>query len=137
MQLMDKALAHTGAGTASMMRAQTAMVAVALHLARRLTKPPAAQLRSMPPNSLCRHNQPCRRSELRAAQAPAIRIKTVVGNPGTKMPTTPMHRLATAPSSSSHRSRGLRMGQYAGGALLCSGGAGARGSDMAQLCICR
>ena len=135
MQPIDSALAQVGAGTSSMMAAHTAMVADALHLARRLTKPPAAQLRSMPPNTGWRHSQACSRAELRAAQAPAIRMKTVVGSPGTKMPITPMQRLATAHSSSNQRSSGLRMGQYTGlrSRVGSAGKAGARGSGMAAI----
>ena len=105
------ARAHTGMGASSTMAAHTAIVAAALHLARRLTKPPAAQLRSMLPNRRCCHSHACMRGELRAAQAPAISTNTVVGKPGTKMPITPMAKLAMAPSSSNQRSTGLRIGQ--------------------------
>ena len=96
MQPIALARAHQGAATYNNTRAHNAIMALALHLARRLTQPPRAQSRSMEPNSGCCQSQTCRRGELRAAAQPANKMKTVVGSPGTKMPMIPSIRLSTA-----------------------------------------
>ena len=105
-------------GAAKNNRTADALIsAVALHLARRLTQPPLAQLRSIRPNSGWYQSHACRRGELRAAAHAAIKIKTVVGKPGTKMPITPNAKHSTAPISSNQRSG-------AGSGVLLGGGGG-------------
>ncbi|ATG94270.1 peptide deformylase [Paracidovorax citrulli] len=121
---------HRGAELTTSTAPQSAIMAVALHFARRLTRPPSAQLRSMEPKSGCRHSQACSRGELRAAAQPAMRTKTVVGRPGTKMPTMPRPRLNAANASSSQRT-GAGSGACAGG-----GGRGSvGGAGMGRLCL--
>lgn len=57
----------------------------------------------MGPKILCCQSQLYRRGELRAAAQPAINMKTVVGSPGTKIPTMPVIRLRTASKPSAQR----------------------------------
>lgn len=69
--------------------AHSAIIPEALHLARRLTLRDARQLRIIGPNTRCSSSQRENPGELRAAAQLAIKINTVVGSPGTKIPTTP------------------------------------------------
>ena len=52
MQLQAETRIHVGVGMIQRRMAQTVIMAAALYLALRLTKPPAAQFRSMGPNSV-------------------------------------------------------------------------------------
>ena len=132
MQAEAPSATHRGAELMASTAPHSAIMAVALHFARRLTRPPSAQLRSIDPNSGCRHSQACRRGELRAAAQPAISTKTVVGRPGTKMPTIPKPRLHAANTSSSQRT-GAGSGACAGGGGIRSGS----GSGIVRLCLRR
>ncbi len=132
MQAEAPSATHRGAELTASTTPHSAIMAVALHFARRLTRPPSAQLRSIDPNSGCRHSQACRRGELRAAAQPAISTKTVVGRPGTKMPTIPRPRLHAANTSSSQRT-GAGSGACAGGGGMWSGS----GSGIVRLCLRR
>src|SRR5690606_31336068 len=77
----------------SMINAHSAIVAVAIHLALRLTAPWRCQLTISGPNCGWASSQRCRRSEPCEAAHAEISTNTVVGSPGTKMPTMPMPRL--------------------------------------------
>ena len=66
-----------------------AMLAVADHFTRRLILPPASQLRSSGPKIWWAYNHRCSRGELRIAAQAAMRMKTVVGMPGTTAPIKP------------------------------------------------
>src|SRR5690606_4375972 len=96
----------------------SAITPVALHLALRRTQPPKAQSRSMGPNSRWYQSQACKRGELRAAAHAAIRINTVVGKPGTKIPITPSTKQSTANTHSSARSAGCAMRMGGGGGMV-------------------
>ncbi len=125
---------QTGTGAQQTTTAPRAMAALALHFARRLTRPPAAQSRSMGPNNRWRHSQRCMRSELRAAAQPAINMKTVVGRPGMKMPAMPSARLMPAQACSSQRS-GRDGSMRSGGTLVAGRGAGCSISGMAYCAV--
>ena len=127
MQPVATAAIHQRELTTHITAAHSAMSTVALHLARRATQPPCAQLRSMAPKSGWYQSHACRRGELRAAAQAARRMKTVVGSPGTKMPKTPSKRQSTAKASSSQRT-GAGRGRRTGG----GGGMGAVGSCVAM-----
>ncbi len=117
---MAQAATHSWVEVASSIPALAAMAAVALHLALRFTVRPCAQLRSGGPNKRWFHNQRYSRGELRAAAQAAIRMKTVVGKPGTMIPMMPSARLSTANASSNQRTgqgRERRTGVSAGGFL--------------------
>ena len=103
MQLQASQRTQSGAGVIHKITAHKVIMALALYLALRLTFPPWLQFSSMGPKSRCCHNQECKRGELRAAAHPAIKIKTVVGKPGIKMPAMPRPRLSTASARSSQR----------------------------------
>jgi peptide deformylase len=93
----------------------SAMSSEALHLARRLTLPPWAQLRSKGPKRRWFHNQRYSRGELRAAAHAAMRMNTVVGSPGTMTPMMPITRHSIEKASSNHRTgqgRGRRVGAW-------------------------
>ena len=90
-----------------------AMTRAALHLARRLTLPPWAQLRSSGPNRRWFHSHRYSRGELRAAAQAAIKMNTVVGRPGTTTPMRPTTRHSAAKPSSSQRT-GQGSGRWAG-----------------------
>ena len=126
MQSRANARAHAGADVSSKTMAHKAIMPVALHLARRLTQPPWAQSRSMLPNKGCIHSQAWMRGEPRAAAQPAIKMNTVVGNPGRKMPMTPNARHSNAKSRYSQRTTTDADRLVAGG----SGCGGARGVSM-------
>jgi len=123
-----------GTGAQQTTTAPRAIAALALHLARRLTRPPAAQSRSIGPNSRWRHSQLCSRSELRAAAQPAIKMKTVVGNPGMNTPAMPSARLMQAQACSSQRS-GREGSMRNGGTLGAGTGAGCSISGMAYCAV--
>jgi len=132
MQVIATVRTQLGVGASSSTAALSAMSTVALHLARRLTQPPAAQLRSMGPNSAWRHSQACSRGELRAAAQPAMRMKTVVGRPGTNTPAMPSARHSRAKAISSPRASGDAEGRGGGvsqGGLGLQAG-GSRGVAM-------
>ena len=99
----------------------SAIMKAALHLARRLTRPPWAQLRNKGPNRRWFHSQRYKRGELRAAAQAAIRMKTVVGRPGTITPIAPMTRHSTANACSNQRT-GHGKGRSAGGVVASSSG---------------
>lgn len=92
-----------GVGVSHKMAAQTAIMAAALRLARRLTKPPAAQFCNMGPNSVWFHNQACKRGELRMAAQPASKTNTVVGKPGINTPAMPRAKKSVARIRSKQR----------------------------------
>lgn len=79
--------------TASSTTADNNMVNVAAHLARRDTAPCACQSRIEGPKRGCVTRYRCRRSEPRDAAKAAIRMNTVVGMTGKKIPTMPAARL--------------------------------------------
>lgn len=135
MQLQATIRTHMGVGVSHNTVAHTAIMAVALCLARRLTKPPACQFCSMGPNKGWFHNHVCMRGELRMAAQPAIKMKTVVGKPGTKMPTTPKHKDSKASARNSQRMYQRR--SMAGAGTVGGGGeaSGLAGKDMLQLCL--
>lgn len=105
-----------------------AMRSDAVHLARRLTLPPWAQLRSGGPRTRCPQSQRYNRGELRAAAQAAIRMNTVVGMPGTITPMTPSATHSSANASSNQRTG---QGSGRGGGALESGSVG--GMAMALL----
>lgn len=85
--------------------AENNMVNVAAHLARRDTAPCACQSRIIGPKRLCASRYRCRRSEPRDAAKAAIRMNTVVGMTGRKIPTIPAARLQYANTSQAQRYR--------------------------------
>lgn len=119
---------HLGAELMASTAPHTPIMAVALHFARRLTRPPSVQLRRMDPKSGWRQSQAYRRGELRAAAHPAMSTNTVVGSPGTKIPTIPSARLSPANTSSSQRT-GVGNGACTGGGGKGSGS----GAGMASI----
>ena len=124
---------HIGVGVSHKTAAHTIIMAAALRLALRLTKPPACQFCNMGPNKGWRHNHPCMRGELRMAAQPAIKMNTVVGKPGTKMPTMPKHKDSKAKARNSQRMyqrRSIAGGGTTGGVAETSGLA-----DMVRLCL--
>lgn len=131
MQVQASTRAHRGVGVIHRMTAHTAIMAAALRLARRLTKPPACQFCSMGPNNGWFHNHACMRGELRMAAQPAIKMKTVVGKPGMKTPNMPKPSAMKVKARSSQRvyQRCTMVG--AGGV----GTSGLAGKDMLQLCL--
>jgi hypothetical protein len=137
MQLQATMRTHMGVGVSHKMAAHPAIMAAALRLALRLTKPPACQFCSMGPNKACCQSQWCMRGELRMAAQPAIKMNTVVGKPGTKIPTTPKHRHSTAKARSNQRMY-QRLSMAGAGAVV---GAveisGLAGKDMLRLCLRR
>lgn len=118
-------MTHGRAPVATSTMPLSAMSSVALHFARRLTLPPCAQLRSKGPKRRWFHSQRYSRGELRAAAQAAIRIKTVVGSPGTITPMMPSARQHTANAWSSQR-RGHGSGRK-GGASSSGGSGGCAG----------
>ena len=102
--------------------AHSAIKKLAFHFARRLTHPPRAQSRSMGPNRRWYQSHSCRRGELRAAAQAAIRMNTVVGKPGTKIPMTPRARQRTANACSSQPTARGTGGSVGGGGIPVAGG---------------
>ena len=126
MQSRVAAWAHAGAEVSCKTMAHKAIMPVALHLARRLTRPPWLQSRSMLPNKGWVHSQAWMRGDPRAAAQPAIRTNTVVGSPGRKMPMTPNARHSSANNKYSQRTVAEADKRVTGG----SGCVGARGVSM-------
>jgi hypothetical protein len=79
--------------TATRTIAETSIIVVAIHFARRLTAPCASQSRIAGPKRACACRRRWSRSEPRAAAHAAISTKTVVGITGRNAPTTPRPRL--------------------------------------------
>ena len=130
MQLLAKIRTHMGVGVNQSTTAQSPIMAAALRLARRLTKPPACQFCSMGPNRRWFHNQACMRGELRMAAQPAIKIKTVVGKPGINTPATPKAKDSAAKPRSSQRVYQWRATVGMGMAACGGGASGLAGKDM-------
>lgn len=97
------ATTHGSETVSSNTTALNVIMSVALHLARRLTQPPCAQLRNRGPNRWWFHSQAYKRGELRAAAQAAMRMNTVVGRPGTTTPMAPITRHSTANACSNQR----------------------------------
>lgn len=93
MQPIEIAAIHHFGVTSVMITAQTTMLIVAAHLARLLTDPVACQSRITGPNCRCACSQRWRRAEPRIAAQAEMRMKTVVGKPGTKIPIMPRPKL--------------------------------------------
>ena len=121
MQVLATAASHKRVLVTNNTPAHSTISAEARHLARRATQPPFAQSRSMLPKTGWNHNQVCRRGELRAAAQAAMRMKTVVGRPGTKTPMTPSTRHTTANASSNQRSGAASLRSSGGGDGVASG----------------
>ena len=67
MKVQAMAAIHSWGAVKYRTTAQKAIMMVAFHLERRLTRPPLAQSRSMMPNKGWYHSHSCRRGEQRAA----------------------------------------------------------------------
>ncbi|MCY1185436.1 hypothetical protein D9M73_262130 [compost metagenome] len=93
MMPIDVHFTHANGTHHKVIRAQTSMVMLAIHLPLRLTAPCACQSRIDGPKRGCVTSQSCRRLEPREAAQAEISTNTVVGRPGTKMPTMPTPRL--------------------------------------------
>ncbi len=78
--------------------AQMAIMMVALHLALRLTVPPARQSRIIGPKRRCSSSHASSLGDPLAAAHAASRMKTVVGSPGMNMPSIPSPRKSSASS---------------------------------------
>ena len=99
----------------------------AFHFERRLTQPPCCQSAISLPNTGCASSQRCSLGELLAAAHAAISTKTVVGNPGTKMPTTPVASETPANSISNQRqiaANGWRWAAASAGGAVSSAAGG-------------
>ena len=84
---------HVFGAVRNMIAAQTDIMIVASHLARRLTAPCVCQSRMIGPNWRCASNHRCNRCEPRAAAKAASNTNGTVGKPGTTMPIKPSPRL--------------------------------------------
>ncbi len=71
------------------------------------------------------------------AAQPAIKMNTVVGKPGTKMPTMPNTKDNTASTCNAARTYHWRAIVGAGGQWGDGGLGKGAGSDIARLCLCR
>lgn len=135
MQLQATMRTHMGVGMNHKMAAQMHIMAVALRLARRLTQPPACQLCSMGANKGWFHSHAWMVGELRTAAQPATKMNTVVGKPGTKIPTTPKHKDSQASARNNQRMYQRRSIAGAGTAGGAGGASGLAGKDMLSLCL--
>ena len=102
MHRQASAKTQRGVCVKSRIAALAAIIVVAAHFERRLTCPPRDQSRSIGPNRRWCHSQRYKGGELRAAAQAAIKMKTVDGRPGKKIPTMPSARQTSAKPLSSH-----------------------------------
>ena len=120
MQILARAAIHRRVLVANSTPPHSTISTEARHLARLATHPPCAQSRSMLPKRGWNHSQVCRRGELRAAAQAAMRMKTVVGRPGTKTPMAPSTRHNTENASSNQRSGAASVRSSGGGGGVAS-----------------
>jgi hypothetical protein len=119
---MARAVTHQRCPIHSRSVVHTPIAALAFHFERRLTQPPCCQSAINLPKTRCDSSHRCKRGELRAAAQAAISTNTVVGRPGTKMPTTPVANDKPASSISSQR-QGAAKGRGATTSPVgCAGG---------------